>query len=193
MARQPQQQRSAAPPPGANAAMSMSAAGRAALAVREGLGGQPGKEGGAYNDLADNCTVGIGTLVHYGPCTPEELSRPANPAQNRADFDARIRSAEGAVRHAVPHRPLNQNQYDALVPGGYKSGRGMRGAFVRADRGNDGGVADEMRRNVLIHRHNAQGQLMGPPIVSRGLISRRADEVAQYNRPVPQPPLRGRQ
>ncbi len=101
MARQPQQQRSASPP-SANANMSMSAAGRAALAVREGLGGRPGNEGGYYNDTADNCTVGVGTLVHYGPCTPEELSRPANPAQNQADFDARVRTAEDAVRNGVP-------------------------------------------------------------------------------------------
>ena len=184
MARQPQQQRSAAPPPGANAAMSMSAAGRAALAVREGQGGQPGNEGGAYNDSADNCTVGIGTLVHYGPCTPAELSRPANPAKNQADFDARVKTGEVAVRANVNARTLNQNQYDALVSGAYNSGRGMAQVYTHANNGDDVGAIDQMRRNALIHRHDAQGHAVGPAIVSRGLVNRRASEIAQYNRPV---------
>ena len=192
MARQPQQQRPA-PPPSANANMSMSAAGRGALAAREGLGGRPGNQGGYYNDAADNCTVGIGTLVHYGPCTPEELNRPANPAQNQADFDNRVGAAEDAVRNGVPNRQLNQNQYDALASGAYNSGTGMTGAFAQADRGNDAGVADQMRRNVLIHRHDAQGHRVGPPVVSRGLVNRRAGEIAQYNRPVAPAPARGRQ
>ena len=190
MARQPQQQRAA--PPSANANMSMSAAGRAALAAREGMGGRPGNEGGYYNDSADNCTVGIGTLVHYGPCTSEELNRPANPAQNQADFDDRVRAAEDAVRNGVPNRRLNQNQYDALASGAYNSSGGMTGSFAQADRGNDAGVADQMRRNVLIHRHDAQGHRVGPPIVSRGLVNRRAGEIAQYNRPVAPVPARGR-
>ncbi len=191
MARQPQQQRSA--PSSVNANMSMSAAGRAALSAREGLGGRPGNEGGYYDDSADNCTVGIGTLVHYGPCTPEELNRPANPAQNQADFDNRVRAAEDAVRDGVPNRHLNQNQYDALASGAYNSGGGMTGAFAQADRGNDAGVADQMRRNVLIHRHDAQGHRVGPPVASRGLANRRAGEIAQYNRSVAPAPVRGRQ
>ena len=182
MARQPQQR--SVPPPSANAGMSMSASGRAALAAREGLGGQPGNAGGAYNDSADNCTVGIGTLVHYGPCTAEELSRPANAAQNQADFDARVRVAEDAVRANVNTRALNQNQFDALVSGAYNSGRGMAQVYTHANDGDDVGAMDQMRRNVLIHRHDAQGNAIGRPIVSRGLVNRRAGEIADYNRPV---------
>ena len=184
MAQQPQQQRSAAPPPGANATLSTSAAGRAALAAREGQGGRPGNQGGAYDDSATNCTVGIGTLVHYGPCTPEELSRPADPAQNQADFDARVRTAEAAVRANVNARTLNQNQYDALVSGAYNSGRGMAQVYTHANNGDDVGAMDQMRKNVLIHRHDAQGHSVGPAIVSQGLVNRRAGEIAQYNRPV---------
>ncbi len=190
MARQPQQR--SVPPPSINAGMSMSASGRAALAAREGLGGRPGNAGGAYNDSADNCTVGIGTLVHYGPCTAEELSRPADAAQNQADFDARVRVAEDAVRNGVPGRLLNQNQFDALVSAAYNSGGGMTGVFAQADRGNDIGVVDQMRRNVIIHRHDAQGHRVGPPVVSRGLINRRAGEIAQYNGPIAPVPARGR-
>lgn len=29
-----------------------------------------------YNDVANNCTYGVGTLAHTAPCTPEELARP---------------------------------------------------------------------------------------------------------------------
>ncbi|WP_242540457.1 lysozyme inhibitor LprI family protein [Trinickia mobilis] len=37
-----------------------------------------------YNDIADNCTHGVGTLAHHGPCTEDELRRPVTPAMKRA-------------------------------------------------------------------------------------------------------------
>lgn len=188
MARQPQQQQT----PGANDGMSLSPGGRAALATREGLGGSPGNAGGYYNDTADNCTYGIGTLAHYGPCRADELSRPADAVRNQADFDARAKAAEAAVRANVNTRHLNQNQYDSLVSGAYNSGRGMASTYASANSGDDVGAVGQMRRNIMIHQHDAHGHAVGPPKVSRGLINRRASEIAQYQHPVAAAPARGR-
>lgn len=102
----------------ANAGMSLSAAGRAALVLREGLGGRPGNRGGHYDDSAGNCTVGVGTLVHYGPCTAAEWAERANPVANQATLSTRIASTEAVVRRRVATRSLNQNQFDALVSAG---------------------------------------------------------------------------
>lgn len=54
----------------ANKELRMSAAGMASLRRREDAVLR------YYNDLANNCTFGVGTLVHSGRCTDEELQRP---------------------------------------------------------------------------------------------------------------------
>jgi GH24 family phage-related lysozyme (muramidase) len=55
--------------------MRMSAAGIAALRQHEQV------VLNYYPDQAGNCTYGIGTLAHLGPCTPVELQRPVTLAQ----------------------------------------------------------------------------------------------------------------
>ncbi|CAB3763524.1 hypothetical protein LMG29660_04780 [Burkholderia puraquae] len=49
----------------ANENMRLSEAGWAALCDREQAVMH------YYNDQANNCTFGVGTLAHSGPCTPE--------------------------------------------------------------------------------------------------------------------------
>lgn len=75
----------------------MSAAGIAALRRREHV------ELRYYNDSPrnGNCTYGIGTLVHYGQCTAEELQRPVTLAQVDATLALRVSEAESAVRRNV--------------------------------------------------------------------------------------------
>jgi lysozyme len=51
----------------ANETKRLSAAGWAALRTREHAVLH------YYSDVANNCTYGIGTLAHHGPCTDEEL------------------------------------------------------------------------------------------------------------------------
>ncbi|MFP3711328.1 lysozyme, partial [Paraburkholderia sp. SIMBA_009] len=68
-----------------------------------------------YNDQANNCTYGVGTLAHTGPCTPEELRRPVTTTQVNAQLAARVRRAEAAVRRHVSTRQLTQAQFDELV------------------------------------------------------------------------------
>jgi lysozyme len=86
----------------ANEDKHVSAAGLAELRVREGAVLH------YYNDMANHCTFGVGTLVHHGPCTPEELQRLVSAAQVDAQLAARVRTAEAAVRLAVSNTPLSQ-------------------------------------------------------------------------------------
>lgn len=57
-----------------------------------------------YNDQANNCTFGIGTLAHNGSCTQEELARPVTAAQVNAALAVRGGHAEAAVRRIVNNR-----------------------------------------------------------------------------------------
>jgi GH24 family phage-related lysozyme (muramidase) len=70
-----------------NADQTISASGVAAIRDGEGL-----RNGGAhYNDIANNCTVGLGTLVHHGPCTAAELAQPADQQQTTQAWRAGLR------------------------------------------------------------------------------------------------------
>ena len=56
---------------GVNAALNVSAGGRRAIQDREGYRDH------FYDDVARNCSFGVGTLVHMGPC----CSRRNNPGE----------------------------------------------------------------------------------------------------------------
>ncbi|MGF6552068.1 hypothetical protein QFZ96_007204 [Paraburkholderia youngii] len=73
--------------PRANDAMKMSPECYAALRVNEGVVMR------YYNDapINGNCTWGVGTLAHFGPCTPAELQRAVLPEQVNAILTARSR------------------------------------------------------------------------------------------------------
>lgn len=80
----------------ANESMHLSTAGYAALRFNEGTVMH------YYNDpIGNNCTWGIGTLAHYGPCTAEELRRTVTPAQVNAVLAERVHEAEREVRNIV--------------------------------------------------------------------------------------------
>ena len=171
--------------------MSMSAAGLQTLAVGEGLGGAPGNPGGHYNDSANNRTVEIGTLMHYGRCSAAETAQRADANANNTAFNRRVRHAEDIVRGGVNGRQLNQNQYDALVSAAYNSDTQLAPAMRAANHSDDTGVAVHLRLLVMVHNRDAHGHVVGPPVVSHGLVNRRAGEVTQYNAPVPPAPTLG--
>lgn len=93
--------------------MAMSPAARARMRVHEKAkycyyddGGRPG---------VGNCTWGIGTLAHLGPCTTKELKTKVEPAQVEVCFATRVADAERVVRRDVKRQQLTQDQFDALV------------------------------------------------------------------------------
>lgn len=133
-----------------------------------------------YNDQANNCTFGVGTLAHPGPCTPEELRRPVTSAQVNAQLAARVHTAESHVRRSVTQRELSQAQFDELVSYTYNAGNtGALAALQSANQNNDAGVVSHMNQRVYIHPRDARGRRL-PAIRSNGLVNRRRLEAAPF-------------
>ncbi|WP_238541299.1 glycoside hydrolase family protein [Burkholderia gladioli] len=159
----------------------MSAAGYAQLRVNEGV------VMGYYNDAPrnGNCTWGVGTLAHLGPCTADELQRTVTPEQVNAELRTRVQDAERKVRAAVNAHPLTQAQFDAAVSFAYNSATAnTRTTLAPANQGNMAAVADHMSRNVMVTPRDANGRPTGPARLSRGLVTRRQRESAPFR---PQP------
>jgi lysozyme len=158
----------------ANENMTMSDAGMTALRRHEGAVLR------YYNDQAQNCTYGVGTLAHIGPCTPEELQRPVTMAQVDLSLAGGVRSAESVVRRGVPDQQLTQDQFDALVSYVYNVGAGgARRALEAANRNAPTEVAHHMNQTVFIHPHDAHGHRL-PPAVLPGLVRRRQHEARPF-------------
>ncbi len=173
-----------APQANPNANLSISAARLAALRASEGQR----NGGGAYNDTANNCTVGTGILVHAGPCSAAELAQPPDTEGNEATFQNRVHAAEAAVRSQVTDRALTQDQFDALVPTSFNLGAtGAAPITAQANRNNDAGVWAEMRQRMYTHRHDSHGRPVGPPQYSPGLAKRREREALPFAAPEPRP------
>ena len=133
-----------------------------------------------YNDSANNCTFGAGTLAHLGGCTADELSRTVTAAQVNASLAARVASAEATVRRRVTRHPLTQEQFDALVSFTFNAGAtGARRTLDAADHGNNADVAANMTHHVFIHPRDANGR-RGRAVRSPGLMNRRREEVAPF-------------
>ena len=101
-----------------NSDLSLSAQGRADLMRREGVIRH------YYNDVVNNCTYGVGSLAHLGPCSPRELQTPLSDTQIVASMQAGVSVAENAIRKNITDRTLTQQQFDALVSFTYNVGAG---------------------------------------------------------------------
>lgn len=142
-----------------------------------------------YNDAAQNCTYGIGTLVHTGACTAQELRTRVSNSQIGATLQQGIHVAERAVRRNVSHHQLTQAQFDALVSFTYNVGAGgARDVLRQVDSGNLNAAGDMMRRYVhaTVHQPDGQPLYRDGHIVTQtlpGLVRRRMDESAPFRTP----------
>jgi lysozyme len=135
-------------------------------------GGRPGR---------GNCTWGIGTLAHRGPCTDEELERKVGPAEVEAAFAERVADAERTVRRKVPNQTLSQDQFDALVSFVYNSGwKGSENVLSLVDDGDFKEAAAAISRTIYMTIKTRKGS---KKVVARGLIGRRAQESAPFRSP----------
>lgn len=155
----------------------MSQAGYSALRFNEGVVMR------YYNDAPThgNCTWGIGTLAHFGPCTQAELARAVLPEQANAVLQSRVRDAELAVKAVVTQHELTQAQFDAAVSFAYNSSRqNTVEALTPANTGNMRTVAAKMMLNVIITPRDSSGRRVGPARASGGLRNRRQRESAPF-------------
>ncbi|MGF6288828.1 lysozyme [Paraburkholderia youngii] len=172
----------AADMPRANDAMKMSPEGYAALKVNEGVVMR------YHNDAPINriCTWGVGTLAHFGPCTPAGLQRAVLPEQVNAILTARVHDAERLVRATVTEYALTQAQFDAAVSFAYNStNRNTREALDPANRGDMEAVAQHMSLNVMVTPRDRRGRPIGSPRRSQGLVNRRVRESATFRKQRP--------
>ena len=162
-----------------NSKLRMSSAGKARLRKNEDPkyyyyddGGRPGR---------GNCTWGIGTLAHKGPCTAAELKTKVGPAEVEAAFTSRIADAERIVRRKVSRQALSQEQFDALVSFVYNAGvRGAENALWLADHGDFKGAASAISKTIYMTVRTKRGR---KKVVAHGLIGRRAEESAPFRAP----------
>ncbi|MEM3169949.1 MAG: lysozyme [Candidatus Nitrosotenuis sp.] len=107
-----------------------------------------------YNDPAGHCTIGVGHLVHLGPCNgsePLEFRRGISEARALELLREDARRFEDAVNRLVAVR-LTQNQFDALVSFAFNVGVGAFGRSTLLRKLNVGdvwGAAQEFLRWTL--------------------------------------------
>lgn len=137
---------------------------------------------GYYNDVANNCTFGVGGLAHHGPCTAEELTRPVTLEEVNVQLSTRVGAAEREVRRRVQNIELTQAQFDALVSFTFNVGAGgARRTLAAANRGVSQEVVRRINEAVYVHPRNSQGRPLQPVRVP-GLVNRRRAESLPFRR-----------
>jgi lysozyme len=133
-----------------------------------------------YNDGnkgRGNCTWGIGTKAHNGPCTKVELARVVTDPDVEKEFSKRLNVAEKAIQRSVT-ADLTQDQFDALVSFTYNVGEGAASNVY--DMLNDGdfdGAAAAILSRVYGHERQNGKRVT---VFYRGLVPRRELEAAPF-------------
>lgn len=124
-----------------------------------------------------NCTWGIGTKAHNGPCSQLELARVVLDADVEREFTSRLKEAERGVERNVK-APLTQEQFDALVSLAYNAGvPGSLRVFELINAGNLEGAATRIAGMVNGHKF-VKGKRV--PVFYPGLVARRSAEAAPF-------------
>lgn len=131
-----------------------------------------------------NCTWGIGTKAHNGPCTTIELARPVTDSDIEIAFSSRLREAERGIERHVKIE-LTQAQFDALVSLTYNAGvRGSLPVYQCLNAGDFEGAA-KVIANMTHGHEKRKGKRVA--VVYPGLVLRRAAEAAPFRSAVNAP------
>lgn len=124
-----------------------------------------------------NCTWGIGTKAHTGPCTSEELARKVTDADIERAFSSRLWEAERGVERNVKVE-LTQAQFDALVSLAYNAGvPGSSDVFNLINAGDFEGAANKIANMTYGHEVRKGKRVR---VFYRGLVARRTEEAAPF-------------
>ncbi len=133
-----------------------------------------------YDDMGPgkgNCTFGIGSLVHRGPCSTQELATKVTDTQVEAAFSARVGDAERAIGRNVTV-PLTQAQFDALVS--FTFNRGPSGAYHAYELINAGDLQGAANWITTLVKVTLQKNGKRTTVTAAGLVQRRAEESAPF-------------
>lgn len=157
-----------------NAALSVSAKGLSTLTQHEHL------VPSYYNDPADNCTYGVGTLVHFGPCTAVELQTQVTQQQITASLNSALDEAQRTIKRRVKNTQLTQEQFDALTSFVYNRGPGAsRHVLKLIDEGKLDEAGQDMQKVIY---GTVKDRKTGKKVkqVLPGLVTRRNYEAAPF-------------
>ncbi len=157
-----------------NSQMVISKSGIERISKDEGFSAIP------YNDIAGNCTVGVGILLSYKPCTEQQMKTKYDLGKLNATFHDRLEEAQKYVRFYVREVQLNQEQFDALTSFVFNVGVGnAKDVLAFANKGEFQRVENEMSRFVYITEKSKNGK---PSLkkFSNGLANRRKREIVPF-------------
>lgn len=133
-----------------------------------------------YNDVAGNCTVGVGILLSYSPCTEQQMKAKYDLASLNSTFHDRLEEAQKYVRFYVRESQLNQDQFDSLTSFVFNVGVGnAKGVLAFANKGEIKKVEEEMNKFVYITVKGKDGK-PSKKQRSNGLANRRKREVVPF-------------
>lgn len=124
-----------------------------------------------------NCTWGIGTKAHNGPCSNTELARVVLDADVEREFQSRLTAAERGVERNV-NASLTPAQFDALVSLAYNAGvNGSSKVFELLNAGDFEGAANAITQKNFGHEQRKGKRVK---VVYPGLVARRAAEAEPF-------------
>lgn len=98
-----------------------------------------------------NCTFGVGTFVHRGPCAPAKRARKVTDAEAEFAFVSSVKDAERTIERNIKVE-LTQAQFDALVSFTYNRGtKGSLPVYNLVNGGNFSGAAHRISSEIYGH------------------------------------------
>lgn len=161
--------------------MRTSAPGVHAIRVHEGV------KDHHYDDQGNNCSYGVGTLAHRGPCSAAELAEIVSDERIEWSLAHGLLDAEAAVKRNVTRQTLSQQQFDSLVSFTYNTGSGgARPVLQLVNQGKLKEAAKIMKTYIYVTVNGKDGKPLrdkhGRKILRRsnGLIKRRDEEARSF-------------
>ena len=125
----------------------------------------------AYNCPANHATIGFGTLLHFGPITPDDKKLVYTESLATEKLVIEVAKIESGLRSIIKV-PVTQNQFNALCCWTYNLGLGAAKSSSWLRSLNAGKYSEVPRQLQLWSKARVNGVL----VEVKGLVNRRKDE-----------------